>query len=257
MAARGALRWTLAEGRRWERSVEVLWAAGSGASPAPHLHELVHDEAAAFADVEVVERVVRDQPGRALVEAGRDAELLVVGARGMGGMKRLLLGSVSDHCVQNSACPVVVVRVEPADTARSEIVVGVDGSEHSRRALEWALAEATRRNAAVQVVHGWSLPSVPALGWDAQAVDFCALEAAAREAVDRAVDEVAGIVSPLVEIGQTVQMGHPGRLLLDTAAGAELLVVGARGIGGMAGLLVGSTAAYCVHHGREPVVVVR
>ena len=105
-------------------------------------------------------------PSLALTIASKSADLLVVGARGKGGFKELLLGSVSDQCIQYSHCPVVVVHgdpdVRPLRAAEPRIVVGVDGSLGSTRALQWALEEARIRSASVAAVFAWQYPPVGA-----------------------------------------------------------------------------------------------
>jgi len=110
--------------------------------------------------------VVKWPPALVLTVASRSADLLVVGARGRGGFKELLLGSVSDQCVQYSHCPVVVVSQDMDGTGRSEggarIVVGVDGSFGSAQALRWALDEARIRSASVEAVYVWQYPPIGA-----------------------------------------------------------------------------------------------
>jgi nucleotide-binding universal stress UspA family protein len=124
--ANRALRWALQEGRFRQAPVEVLgaWsyldqkdltgedfdASFGDEQAAAALHEIVAPEQADHEDVTVEERVVCELPGRALVDASRDAAMVVVGARGLGAIRGRLLGSVSDHVVHHSHCPVVVVR---------------------------------------------------------------------------------------------------------------------------------------------------
>ncbi len=135
------------------------------------------------------------------------------------------------------------------------IVVGIDGSENSRRALDWALDEARRRQAELDVVHVWfryppTMPYVPPSVDDSQT-----LEAAAVALLDRVVDEADqhDLPTPIVPI---LVDGSAAHMLVETAKGADLLVVGSRGRGGFAGLLLGSVSQQVVQHAPCPVVVV-
>lgn len=141
---------------------------------------------------------------------------------------------------------------EPA----ASIVVGVDGSERSRLALRWAVDEARRRSARVRVVMSWSMPYA-----------FVGLEAAVAIPTDRFERDAAARLHEIVTetvpeadralVVEVLRAGNPVPALLDEAASAELLVIGARGTGGFLGLLLGSTADQIVKHATCPVVVVR
>jgi nucleotide-binding universal stress UspA family protein len=134
------------------------------------------------------------------------------------------------------------------------IVVGVDGSEPSRGALTWALRQAELTGARLVAVTCWEYPV--SFGWaPPYPLDFNP-DNDARAMLDALVDEaVAG--SPHVEVERVVAEGHPARILLDAAKNADLLVLGTRGHGGFAGLLLGSVSEHCVAHAACPVVVVR
>jgi nucleotide-binding universal stress UspA family protein len=134
------------------------------------------------------------------------------------------------------------------------IVVGVDGSPASKRALRWAVDEARRGEANLDVVHAWQLPNAGRYPYVAAYVDYGPLEQDARRVLDRALagENLTGLswVEPIL-----VQ-DAPARALLDTAKGADLLVVGSRGRGGFAGLLLGSVSHQVAAHAPCPVVVV-
>ena len=137
------------------------------------------------------------------------------------------------------------------------IVVGVDGSEESREALRWALGEAELRGSAVRAVHAWSRPI--AFGGPTMpphALDASALRDHAQESLDSAVDEVAG-ESPAVAVERLVEEGAAADVLVRAAEGADLLVVGSRGHGGFAGLLLGSVSQQCAQHAPCAVVIAR
>ena len=139
----------------------------------------------------------------------------------------------------------------------SVIVAGVDGSEDSKEALRWALAEAALRGASVRAVHAWSMPI--AFGgpyMPPQPYDGPELREQAQASLDVAVDEFAGDVPPVV-VERVVEQGTPADVLVRAAADAELLVVGSRGHGGFAGLLLGSVGQQCAQHAPCAVVIVR
>jgi nucleotide-binding universal stress UspA family protein len=136
------------------------------------------------------------------------------------------------------------------------IVVGVDGSEHGERALEWAIHEASLRGASLRLVAAWHLPPtvysgpgyIPTAGTRESFEELAseAAEAAATRARDAGVDAVT-----------VVREGQAAEVLVEEAATADMLVVGSRGHGGFAGLLLGSVSAQCAHHAACPLVIVR
>jgi nucleotide-binding universal stress UspA family protein len=205
----------------------------------------------------IEQRVICDLPARALLEASEDADLLVVGARGLGGFRGMLLGSVSQQCAHHSKVPVAIVRESrPAEAGSSErIVVAADGSPTSQRALEWALDEARARHAALDVVHAWQPAIVPLVVPVTPVVDYPYLERDARRLVadQLARADLHGLVAPPEPL---VVDDTPARAILDAAGSASLVVVGSRGRGGFAGLLLGSVSQHVVHHAPCPVVVI-
>ena len=200
--------------------------------------------------------VVEWPPALALTVASRTAELLVVGARGLGGFKELLLGSVSDQCIQYSHCPVVVVSEDPDEVEARElpprIVVGIDGSFGSSQALRWALDEARIRSGVVEAVTIWQYPPIGAfvLG---PPKGFAAL---GQEIVESAV-EFHDRWAPDVQFRATAHLGATVPSLLDASRGADLLVLGAKGHGSFSEALLGSVAHQCARHALGAVVVTR
>lgn len=135
------------------------------------------------------------------------------------------------------------------------IVVGVDGSPASRKALAWAVDEAATRDAAVEVVHAWQTPFVGGYPYVVASFEPEEFEEGARALVDEMVDDLdtSRLPHPLAKV---VVCDTAARALLDMAKGADLLVVGSRGRGGFTGLLLGSVSQQVVTHAPCPVVVV-
>jgi nucleotide-binding universal stress UspA family protein len=131
------------------------------------------------------------------------------------------------------------------------IVVGVDGSEHSRRALEWALGEAKLRQAGCVLVHAWNYGLVGASPWPGEAAQT--LGDAAQLLLD---NNVAFARSFGVPLDARLECGSASQALVDASRDALMLVVGNRGHGGFTGALLGSVSTACVHHACCPVVVI-
>ena len=131
------------------------------------------------------------------------------------------------------------------------IVVGVDGSESSRGALRWAIRQAKLTGASVDAVTAWRYPA--GYGWTpvASELDF---EGEAKSTLTQALAEVSGL-NPEVPVRPLVAEGSAAEVLLRTAKGADLLVIGSRGHGGLTSALVGSVSLNCVLHARCPVLV--
>lgn len=137
----------------------------------------------------------------------------------------------------------------------AKIVVGVDTSDAARRALQWALEEAKLRGATLEAVHVWQLPVFAATPLGSFPVDTGDFEADAQKVFDELLDAVEE-QAPGVDVERTFVAGHPASKLVELAADADLLVVGTRGHGGFAGLLLGSTSQQVTHHAPCPVVIV-
>jgi nucleotide-binding universal stress UspA family protein len=210
-------------------------------------------------DVEVSLSVTDAPPVQSLTDPADGAQLLVVGSRGRGAVRSALLGSVALHCISHAPCPVLVVHPVPEDAPREQrIVVGVDGSTGARAALAAAAEEAGRTGAAVDVVAAYTAADywtdmatvvVPPLDEGRQEV---------RRQAEALVDDVlAAQAGPPPAVRLHVVEGPAEEVLVHRARGAELLVVGSRGHGVLAGLLLGSVALHCAMHAAGPVLVVR
>ena len=132
------------------------------------------------------------------------------------------------------------------------IVVGIDGSPASLHALEWAVRQGSLTGAVVEAVTAWHFPAAYGGYPIAAQVDW---PANAQTIQDIAVKEALGDEAD--SLVRRVAQGHPVTVLLDAAAGADLLVVGSRGHGGFTGMLLGSVSEHVVTHAPCPVVVVR
>ena len=147
------------------------------------------------------------------------------------------------------------------------VVVGVDGSAGARDALRWALAEARLRESPLRTVHAWTfgytggnVEGYPYWGgylgsYTSLGIDLSDLHRAAEGLLERALADV-GDETRDVEIERQVVQGTPAEVLIAAATPDDLLVVGSRGHGGFARLLLGSVSQQCVHHAPCPVVVV-
>jgi len=143
---------------------------------------------------------------------------------------------------------------EAATSTGPLIVVGVDGSDPGRAALAWAAEEALLRDASLQVLYAYPSPSL--VGVNPPAEYFAAIESEARQLLEDQIEQVP-VVAKVGHVTERVVAEPAGAALVEASAGADLLVVGRRGHGGFAELLLGSVSNQCVHHAHCPVVVVR
>lgn len=133
------------------------------------------------------------------------------------------------------------------------IVVGVDGFESSRAALRWAIHQAELTGAVVEAITAWHVPA--GTGW-VPVPDVPDYQADAFAILAEAIAEMSA-VDPDVEVCPRVVEGRAGQVLAEAAEGADLLVVGYRGHGGLAEALLGPVGRYCVHHAPCPVLIMR
>ena len=148
---------------------------------------------------------------------------------------------------------------QPSSGNKPRIVVGVDGSASSEQALRWALRQAKLTGAGIEAVTAWHFPFIsggytwPPSGLMVSTTDFRKM--AGRVLADTVSRATSGGVSPPVT--QEVLEGDAAAVLIRESAGAELLVIGSRGHGGLAEAMLGSVGQHCVHHAACPVVIVR
>jgi len=202
-------------------------------------------------DVEAESQVEIGAPIEVLSSEARRAQLLVLGDRGLGEVAGLVLGSVAVSLAARGACPVVVVRGERAG-ADGPVVVGVDGSPVSEAALAFAFDAAAARGVDLVAVHAWSPTAI-----DEELASLVEWDASAESAV--LAERLAGWGQkyPQVAVRRTVVRDGAVRALVTASAGAQLVVVGSRGRGNAAGLLLGSVSHGVLHGANCPVAVVR
>ncbi|WP_116284178.1 universal stress protein [Subtercola boreus] len=206
------------------------------------------------------QEVAEGSAAKVLIEASKTAELLVVGSRGHGGFAGLFLGSVSAQCAAHAHSPVMIVREHndlTATSAGAPIVVGHDGSANGDDALEWALNYAEKLGAPVEVVRTWSIDRIPPQFNEEFGYVPSFDEVTARVRRDL-ITETAHRIGE--HTGTTVTlvaaMSQPAEELIKRSEHARLLVVGSRGRGGFAGLMLGSVSSECASHAHCPVAVV-
>ncbi|WP_405968418.1 universal stress protein [Streptomyces sp. NBC_00015] len=219
--------------------------------PDPMSRTLVHEAATHALDVApgvaVTAAVVTGDAVYVLEAESRAADLIVVGSRGRGGVMGLLLGSTPVSLAAHSHCPVMTVREEPPTSADAgPVVLGVDGSPDSDEAVDVAFAEAARRRAELVAVHAWQ----------ADKGSPGAAPGAAEQMLARAI---AGRTDtrPDVRVRRDLVGGTAREVLIEASKAAQLLIVGARGRGAVAGLLLGSVSQAAMTHAHCPVVTVR
>ncbi|MCL3861544.1 universal stress protein [Actinotalea sp. K2] len=230
----------------------------------------VLDEAVArvaMTRVRTTSAVATGDAAAVLVELSRGAALAVVGTRGRGGFAERLLGTVSSALPAHAHCPTVVVPLrsrggeellpepESRRTVR-RIVVGVDGSPAAERALGAAIREAEVWGAELTAVAGVPVGTgAGIMAWLPAAVDHEAVLRDVAEGLDVVVDRALAD-HPGIQVRRHVLDGTGAALLTEFSTAVDLVVVGSRGRGGFAGLLLGSTSQAVLHHAVCPVMVV-
>ncbi len=199
---------------------------------------------------DVAVELVSVPPAQALIDASAHAVAVVVGARGHSLLSGVVLGSVSQHVSRHASCPVLVTRT-PYHPDSNRVVVGVDGSASSRKALQFAFDHASRSGSEVTAVHAWRKV---ARGFPGESL-IEEIQAAERVLAEG----LAGYAEqyPDVKVSTEAMPVAPQRALADASQAAELVVVGSRGLGAFAGLLLGSVSQSVLHHAQCPVAVVR
>jgi nucleotide-binding universal stress UspA family protein len=190
-----------------------------------------------------------------LVERSKDAELIVVGTHGRGGLARGFLGSVSSGLVRSAHCPVAVIPdAEPrmAHPTQAPVLVGVDGSPASELATEIAFDEASRRRVGLIALHAWSdreLVEIPGVDWPAVKAEEERLLAEALAGWQERYPDVTA--------EKLLVCDRPARALVETSESAQLVVVGSHGRSALTRMLLGSVSNAVVQSTHTPVIVAR
>ncbi|ORW85918.1 universal stress protein [Mycobacterium sp. IEC1808] len=234
----GVLRWQQEHGRRLvDEALKVVEASSRRGGPAAINTEILSSGAVPT-----------------LIDLSKEADLLVTGAQGSGRWPGRLLGSVSSALLRHAHCPVAIIHEDPRTPGAGQgpVLLGIDGSPASEPATAIAFDEASRRDADLTALHAWS--DLDRSEWPE--IDWPATQSAAEEVL---AERLAGWQEqyPDVRVTRAVVQAQPARQLVAQSAGAQLVVVGSRGRGGFAGMLVGSVGEAVAQMARAPVIVAR
>ncbi|MFG3014148.1 universal stress protein [Streptomyces cinerochromogenes] len=247
---------------------------GTGTAPAADWGSIAREAAEGLRlrhpAVDVTVAHVSGRPADVLVDAAKDADLLVLGSRRTSGLAEFLVGSVGTAVIARTDTPVVLVRageqaadehvedpagIPSAATAYRPVVLGVDTRSPGGAVLAFAFEEAARRGTALRAVHGWKLPSYFAYGLPAAPgldAELGRRDAAALAEVLRPWREKY----PDVPVTEESRAGGAAGHLVDAAGDASLVVVGRRIRRGRLGAHIGSVTHAVLHHATAPVAVV-
>jgi nucleotide-binding universal stress UspA family protein len=225
------------------------------------LDQAVEHARARNINIEIVGELRAGSPASIVLDAAEGASVVAIGASGLDGFSEFFLGSVSMQVITHAPCPVAVVGVpqtdiEPGPDA-GRVVVGIDGSAVSVGAAHAAFEAASMRGVGLTLLHVWNAPAYDASGLVMP--NRLILEDALLDELRAMAETVAGLQEkyPDVAVNQRLDHGKPAKVLADASRGAELVVIGTRGHGGFAKLLLGSTSHALLHRAHCPVLVVR
>ena len=228
------------------------WQENDGRKVLELAAKIAEDAVPTDRKISITSEVKCSPPVPTLVEMSKDADMIVVGSNGRGAVGRVVMGSVSSGVVHGAKCPVAVIRAEASYLPRSNqapVLVGIDCSPASERALELAFDEASFRGVALVAFHAWSDVAVYQFPW----VDW-------KDEAERSLAEyLAGWKGryPDVTVKRVISVDHPARGLIEESESAQLVVVGSHGRGGVASAVLGSVGNAVVHSVTTPVIVAR
>jgi nucleotide-binding universal stress UspA family protein len=235
----GVMRWQQDHGRRLvDEGLKLVEEVCQHGGPAG-----VHTEILASAAVPT------------LINLSNEAEMLVAGSQGSGHWPGRRLGSVSAALLRHAHCPVAIVHDEDPSTptpVQAPVLAGIDGSPASESATALAFDEASRRQVGLVALHAWSDLDTTEL----PGIDWPTTQSMAEELL---AERLAGWQEqyPDVQVTRIVEQAQPARQIVQQSEEAQLVVVGSRGRGGFAGLLVGSVGETVAQMARVPVIVAR
>lgn len=215
----------------------------------------------AFPALEIEADLKQANAAPVLIEESKTALMVVLGSRGLGGFTGMLAGSTAVATAAHGHCPIAVIRGRQPDQpppTEGPVVVGIDGSPASEKAVAIAFEEASLRSTELVAVHTWTDYTSKA-GYARASlaiVDWSAIE---NQQALMLAERLAGWQEkyPDVRVHRFVEWDRPVRHLLARAADAQLLVVGSRGRGGITGMLLGSTSQALIYHTPCPLLVAR
>ncbi len=208
-------------------------------------------------ELDVSVHVVHGHPTTVLQHESERAMLTVVGSSGAGRLADVILGSVALALASANPVPLVVVPSLASIGRGGPVVLGVDVTATSDAAIDFAFREAELRKVDLVAVHCWQdVLADTTLPGHRLTIDAVAVEKQQSALMSERMSHCAA-AHPAVNLHQRVVSGRPTRTLLEHADAAQLVVVGSRGRGGLAGLLLGSTSQALIVHSPCPVAVVR
>ena len=264
-----AMRWAAATAVAYGLPLTVLHARPDAEAeptlvgePTGVLGDAVAVARAAQPDLEIRALQMPDAPVQSLLAAGENADVLVLGSRGVEGFRGLLLGSTAMHVAPYAQCPVVVVHSgteggTPFEGAAEypgnpgQVVLGYDGSPASNRAAAFAFRHAEAIGCGVVAVSVDASRGEP----ETEQIDPENATPGSDTSAFHSPVIVTAAAFPDVPVSFVAGTGRPAEVLLSEAVGAELLVVGSRGSGGFAGLIMGSVSQKVLAHASCPVAV--
>ena len=259
--SRTALNWAIGQAAIEHRALTLVHAGAPSGDDQRHavLDHACEEVRRQAPTLEVHRLTGSSDPSELLLALSAQAALVVVGSRGFGPVRSLLLGSVGVAVTRRASCPVVVVRPSNPGLVRDGVLVGVDGSDRSRGALEFAFRQASLHRLPLTVLHTF----IDSIVYGARSGVPTPLMAEAREGdleQERLAlsESLSGMQEkyPDVRLRSELVRGVPGEALLQRARRMNLVVVGSHVGGAAAELVLGSVTTFMVEHASCPVAVV-